>query len=634
MKSKKGVDKMSCVAENIGRKINTFLKLVLVLSLLVVLCPLKAEAANILGTGVDGELVVNPGQTVFIDQWYNNKYGSEQYMATAENIPNFSKVTIMPNGTLTVSAWNGSTGGRLFFKCTGDVLVQGTISVNGKGYRARESVSSGQNSPSYSTGYPSGGGGGGSGSGGAGNPGTQGVYSDNFTTLAGSAGVAPSFPDMGGGGGNAADSHPDQGETAVGGKGGNGGGHVKIYADSILVTGQISANGNAGTNGSFVQGGWVSGVSGGGGGGAGGAIELCADTINIGQYLVTAKGGKGGTGYFVSPTYRAGHGGQGGSGRIYINYGTTRSGTSSTPIIYTHIDLTPPTGTMQINNGAYNTASRTVNLKFNATDNVGITTAVISNDNFITSQTIPYSNSISWDLVPGEGPKQVWVKLLDEAGNETVLTNSINFVSDLQAPAVQVEINGGARTTTSANLEVVINASDNLSLITEMQMRHSFNGLSWTAWEPFKFNKSITLNPSAVQSSPEIRRLFVQVKDKAGNIGNGYSSIIFEKAVSSRAAALEQASVNDFTPPEISISTADGRTATRSGSKVPIILQAKDNVTPLEDLEVSMDKGATWQAYEPFFNIGVSGSGMKTIYVLVRDQEGNISSDYIQLFVL
>ena len=67
---------MSCVAENIGRKINTFLKLVLVLSLLVVLCPLKAEAANILGTGVDGELVVNPGQTVFIDQWYNNKYGS------------------------------------------------------------------------------------------------------------------------------------------------------------------------------------------------------------------------------------------------------------------------------------------------------------------------------------------------------------------------------------------------------------------------------------------------------------------------------------------------------------------------------------------------------------------------------
>jgi hypothetical protein len=90
----------------------------------------------------------------------------------------------------------------------------------------------------------------------------------------------------------------------------------------------------------------------------------------------------------------------------------------------------------------------------------------------------------------------------------------------------------------------------------------------------------------------------------------------------------------DTTPPEISICTADGRSATRSGNQVPIIIKAKDNVTPLEDLEVSIDKGATWQAYEPFFNIGVSGSGMKTIYVLVRDQAGNESLDYVQLFVL
>jgi hypothetical protein len=439
---------MSCVAENIGRKINTFLKLVLVLSLLVVLCPLKAEAANILGTGVDGELVVNPGQTVFIDQWYNNKYGSEQYMATAENIPNFSKVTIMPNGTLTVSAWNGSTGGRLFFKCTGDVLVQGTILVDGKGYRVGESVSSGKNSPSPPIERPSGGGGGGSGSGSAGNSGTQGgIHGSDFTALPGSAGEAPAFPDMGGAGGNAADSRGST-ETAVGGKGGNGGGHIKVYADSILVTGQISANGNAGTDGSYAPGGWDPGVSGGGGGGAGGAIELCADTINIGQDLVTAKGGNGGAGYAVPysssyPPIYGGKGGQGGQGRIYINYGASCLGNSSTPISYRQIDLAPPVGTMQINNGAYNTVSRTVNLEFNATDNFGITTAVISNDNFITSQTIPYSDSISWDLVPGEGPKQVWVKLLDEAGNETVLTNSINFVSDLQAPAVQVEINGG-----------------------------------------------------------------------------------------------------------------------------------------------------------------------------------------------
>jgi hypothetical protein len=584
---------------------------VLGLLMIILISPLKAEASSVLGTGVDGELVVNAGQTLYIDQWYNNKYGAGQYMITEANIPNFSKVTIQSGGNLTVSAWNGSTGGRLFFKCTGEVTIQGTISVFNAGYRNLDGLCA----ETAGVGCPDGrvistGAGGGAGTGSVGYAGSGSVYSQVY--YAGGAGESPviPYPSMGHAGGNAATGQV-YGITTPGGQGGNGGGHINIYADTITVTGTITANGCAGTNGTYA--GTAALCSGGGGGGAGGSIELYADTIDIGSNRVMAVGGVGGSGGWYDNKNHGGNGGTGGYGRIYVNYGTSCIGTSTTPISYAQIDLAPPVGTMQINNGAYNTASRTVNLEFNATDNFGITTAVISNDNFITSQTIPYSDSISWDLVPGEGPKQVWVKLLDEAGNETVLTNSINFVSDLQAPAVQVEINGGARTTTSANLEVVINASDNLSLITEMQMRHSFDGLSWTAWEAFKFNKSITLNPSAVPSSPEIRRLFVQVKDKAGNIGNGYSSIIFEKAVSSRAAALEQASVNDFTPPEISISTADGRTATRSGSEVPIILQAKDNVTPLADLEVSIDKGATWQAYEPFFNIGVSGSGMKTI---------------------
>lgn len=607
---------------------------ILGLLMIILISPLEAEASDILGTGVDGELVVNAGQTLYIDQWYNNKYGAGQYMATAENIPNFSKVTIQPNGILTVSAWNGSTGGRLFFKCTGDVLVQGKIAVNGIGYRTGEGTGTGLNSPSNSTGCPSGGGGGGGGSGSAGNPGAQGAYGDNYAVPAGSGGAASSYPNMGGAGGNAADSFPDQGEAAIGGKGGNGGGHVKIYADSILVTGQISANGGTGTNGSYVQGGWESGISGGGGGGAGGAIELSADTINIGASIITAVGNSGGSGYFISSTYRGGQGGQGGQGRIYINYGTSCLGTSNTPISYTQIDLAPPTGTMQINNGDYNTASRTVNLMFNATDNVGITTAIISNDNFITSQTVPYSDTIEWDLISSEGSKQVWVKLLDAAGNETILTNNINFVSDLRSPTVQVEINGGSNTTTSAALEVVINASDDLSTASEMQMRHSFDGLNWTAWESFKFNKNITLSPSTPPNSPEIRRIFVQVKDSPGNIGNGYASIIFEKAVNVRSTAFEQASINDFTPPEIFISTADGRSATRSGNQVPITVKAKDNVTLINDLMISTDNGITWQAFNRFVNVPALGSGIQTIYILIKDQAGNISDDYIQIFVL
>lgn len=609
------------------------MKFAFIISLLAILAsPLKAEAASILGTGIDGELVVGPGQVVYIDQWYNNKYGAGQYLATTESMPNFSKVTVSPNGTLTVSAWNGSTGGRLFFKCTGDVIVQGTISVKGIGYRVADGLCADEAGVSCPDGSViSTGAGGGAGTGSVGYAGSDSVYSRVY--YAGGAGESPviPYPSMGHAGGNAATGQV-YGITTPGGQGGNGGGHVNIYADTITVTGTITANGCAGTNGTYA--GTAALCSGGGGGGAGGSIELYADTIDIGSNRVMAVGGVGGSGGWYDNKNHGGNGGTGGYGRIYVNYGTSCIGTSTTPISYAQIDLAPPTGTMQINNGAYNTASRTVNLEFNATDNVGITLVTVSNDNFVTSQTFPYSSTISWDLIPGEGSKQVWVKLLDEAGNETVLTNSINFVSDLQAPAVQVEINGGARTTTSANLEVVINASDNLSLITEMQMRHSFDGANWTAWEAFKFNKNITLNPSAPPSSPEIRRLFVQVQDKAGNVGNGYASIVFEKAVSLRAVASEQARINDFTPPEISVSTSDGRTATRGGSSVPIAIKAKDNVTPIGQLQVSIDGGNTWQQYNGLICVAVSGSGVKLIEILVRDLEGNIARDYLQIFVL
>jgi hypothetical protein len=613
--------------------VKRLMKFAFIISLLAILAsPLKAEAASILGTGIDGELVVGPGQVVYIDQWYNNKYGAGQYLATTESMPNFSKVTVSPNGTLTVSAWNGSTGGRLFFKCTGDVIVQGTISVKGIGYRVADGLCADEAGENFGDDKIGTGGGGGAGSGSAGSSGFGARWQGYF--FYGGPGESPAipYPSMGHAGGNAADTQVYGGSSVSGGKGGRGGGHIKIYADTITVTGSITANGGKGTNGNYGESHCV--ATSGGGGGAGGAIELHGDILTLGNDKVVANGGDGGTGYYYNKDYYGGDGGAGGWGKIYLNIETDCFGSFTTPFLLQYIDLTPPTGTMQINGGACNTSTKSVILEFNATDNFGITTAIISNDNFVTSQTVPYADAINWDLIAGEGPKQVWVKLLDAAGNETTLDSCINFVSDLLAPTVQVEINGGVKSTTNANLQVVINASDNLSLITDMQMRYSFDGANWTAWEAFKFNKNITLNPSAPPSSPEIRRLFVQVQDKAGNVGNGYASIVFEKAVSLRAVASEQARINDFTPPEISVSTSDGRTATRGGSSVPIAIKAKDNVTPIGQLQVSIDGGNTWQQYNGLICVAVSGSGVKLIEILVRDLEGNIARDYLQIFVL
>jgi hypothetical protein len=246
------------------------------------------------------------------------------------------------------------------------------------------------------------------------------------------------------------------------------------------------------------------------------------------------------------------------------------------------------------------------------------------------------SQQITHELGYITGASTLYIKAKTISGviSENVYRLQILRVDDITPPTVQVVINAGESVTKNANVSMVVNANDDFSAVSDMKMRYSLDGTTWTSWEAFEFNRDVTLSPSTPPNTPEVRRIFVQVKDASDNIGNGYGSIIFAKAVDARSLAIEQASINDLTAPEISISTADGRSAIRSGNSVPIIIKAKDNVTPLEDLEVSIDKGATWQAYEPFFNIKVSGSGMKTIYVLVRDQAGNESLDYVQLFVL
>jgi hypothetical protein len=196
--------------------VKRLMKFAFIISLLAILAsPLKAEAASILGTGIDGELVVGPGQVVYIDQWYNNKYGAGQYLATTESMPNFSKVTVSPNGTLTVSAWNGSTGGRLFFKCTGDVIVQGTISVKGIGYRVADGLCADEAGENFGDDKIGTGGGGGAGSGSAGSSGFGARWQGYF--FYGGPGESPAipYPSMGHAGGNAADTQVYVGSASV-----------------------------------------------------------------------------------------------------------------------------------------------------------------------------------------------------------------------------------------------------------------------------------------------------------------------------------------------------------------------------------------------------------------------------------
>jgi hypothetical protein len=109
----------------------------------------------------------------------------------------------------------------------------------------------------------------------------------------------------------------------VGADGGNGGGAISIQANTIIANGRVSANGADG------QSRGTAANPRGGGGGSGGSIFLQANIIQINTDQAKASGGKGGFGIREGPTTPPASGGDGGDGRIHIEYCSSITGTTN-----------------------------------------------------------------------------------------------------------------------------------------------------------------------------------------------------------------------------------------------------------------------------------------------------------------
>lgn len=247
----------------------------------------------------------------------------------ASGIFNFTTITIPSGVTVTLAKNAANTPAVLL--ASGNVTISGTLTVTG-------SVGGvlGRPGPAGSGGFDGGPGGDGvtvttAGAGlgpGGGLPGTNCVGSGgsygtqgtiptaNCTTPPAAAptyGATALRPIVGGSGGSGGSANAVPG--SAGGAGGGGGGALVIASSGTLTlnsTGQIVADGGAGSAGS-------GGSALGGGGGSGGAIRLVATTVISNGYLY-ARGG----------TYGQFGGGSGGLGRIRLEaYTLTVSGTRS-----------------------------------------------------------------------------------------------------------------------------------------------------------------------------------------------------------------------------------------------------------------------------------------------------------------
>ena len=89
------------------------------------------------------------------------------------------------------------------------------------------------------------------------------------------------------------------------------------------------------------------------------------------------------------------------------------------------LDMTPPTGSVTVNDGAGYTSSPSVTLVLSATDEHGIAGMAFSNDWVTFSEWVLYTTPHSRTLVAGDGTKTIYARLCDNAGNSAAFSDTI-----------------------------------------------------------------------------------------------------------------------------------------------------------------------------------------------------------------
>ncbi len=283
-------------------------------------------------SSVNDTVVDTPGNNLNTNTSYVDTNSS---IAQIVRIPHYTNVTVNSGASIVPESWNGLLGGIVIFRARGKVYVAngGSIQTDGKGFRGgAHGGSDGYRGEGWRGGNPRGGynnaelarrvqmyGGGGCFVNGAGGGyGTAGTLGDTYGGRPATAGMVYGDAALNrlyfGGGG--AGGHPNSGKP----HGGNGGGIIFITADSITTLGTVSSDGQDGYAVSADQGHW------GAGGGAGGVVFLRAGIVEIGTNLVHANGGVAYDGFNAN-----GEGGDGGSGRIRIDYVTLNGSTTPAP---------------------------------------------------------------------------------------------------------------------------------------------------------------------------------------------------------------------------------------------------------------------------------------------------------------
>ncbi len=227
-------------------------------------------------------------------------------------------------------------------------------------------------------------------------------------------------------------------------------------------------------------------------------------------------------------------------------------------------------------------------------------------------------------LSAGQGSKYVYVVLKDSPSPSysTVIDGGIVF--DTANPSAGAwTINGNAlySLASTVGLTTTVSPSDATSGV--YQMRFSNNNSSWSPWETNASSKtwditSATYGGNANQGS---KTVFVQIRDKAGNISSSVSdSISYDSVI-----------------PNVGTWRINGDAAFSSSAIVALAptVNPTDATSGISQMRFS-NNNTNWSAWEAYATSkswdmtsstfgGNTAQGSKTVYVQVKDGAGNVS---------
>lgn len=298
-------------------------------------------------------------------------------------------------------------------------------------------------------------------------------------------------------------------------------------------------------------------------------------------------------------------------------------------------DAAIPIGTLAINDNAAYSSSANVTLKLTASDNLALSgyyksnvsnTPLASATGWVAfaSGTKSVTNTISHSLSAGSGVKTVYVWLKDHVGN---ISNAIadTIVYDVTKPTGTVSINGGAAYAKSANVTLALSAADNYKVAAYYKSNLSNAPLASSGdWVAVTQAASVTNSVShTLTAGSGTKTVYVWFKDTAGNISNAVSdSIAIDAVVPSGTMKINSgAAMTNSTSVKLALTATDN-------IKIASYFKSNEATAPTASTAgwVAVAAGTTTSVTNSISHTMTSGSGLKTVYVWIKDAAGNISN--------